>query len=63
MGRRCGAVFHKVVREGLYEKTLKLGPEYKNREPDLGRQAKGRDSAKVLRYGWNRIRGRKNSRR
>ena len=38
MGRRCGAVFHKVVREGLYEKTLKLGPEYKNREPDLGRQ-------------------------
>lgn len=36
MGRRCGAVFHKVVREGLYEKTLKLDLSIKTESQILG---------------------------
>lgn len=46
-------MFHKVIREGLFEKaTLKMGPEYKNRAKSWATafQAEGRDSEKVLSY-------------
>lgn len=59
-GRRHRALFHKVIREGLYEKvTFNLEPEYKIRGRfwETAFQAEGRDSANVLRYGWNRMGG------
>lgn len=46
-----------MIREGLYEKvTFKLEPEYKSRARfwETAFQAEGRDTAKVLKYGWNR---------
>lgn len=47
-GERCGALLHTVLREGPSKKvTFKLGPEYKNRDPDLGRQASRQMSSGV----------------
>lgn len=56
---KAQALFHKVTREGLHEKvTFKPEPKYKNRArlQETAFQAEGRDSAKILRYGWNRKR-------